>query len=145
MKNFIAKFWAILSIFLLLGSFMFGQQLQDQLMKAPFMHIDPSFSGGEVESTINQGAYTINIHQKVFPALIGEGKEGFRQITVIKNDSTINNYNLETFAADSITTVEVKNNLPIVSVNGKTDTIFITGKDAKKLIFRINVSNFAKK
>ncbi|MBQ1883916.1 MAG: hypothetical protein II165_02745 [Bacteroidales bacterium] len=51
MKNFIAKFWAILSIFLLLGSFMFGQQLQDLLMKAPFMHIDPSFSGGEVERT----------------------------------------------------------------------------------------------
>ena len=145
MKNFIAKFWAILSIFLLLGSFMFGMQLQDLLMKAPFMHIDPSFSGGEVERTISQDIYTINIHQKVFPALIGEGKEGFRQITVIKNDSTINNYNLEKFAADSITTVEVKNNLPIVTVNGKTDTIFITGKDAKKLIFRINVSNFAKK
>ena len=139
MKNFIAKFWAILSIFLLLGSFMFGMQLQDLLMKAPFMRIDPSFSGGEVERTINQGIYTINIHQKVFPALIGEGKEGFRQITVIKNDSTINNYNLETFAADSITTVEVKNNLPIVTVNGKTDTIFITGKDAKKLIFRIDL------
>lgn len=139
MKNFIAKFWAILSIFLLLGSFMFGQQLQDLLMKAPFMHIDPSYSGGEVESSVNQGAYTINIHQKVFPALIGEGSEGFRQITIINNDSTINNYNLESFAADSITTVEVKNNLPIVTVNGKTDTIFITGKDAKKLIFRIDL------
>ena len=114
MKNFIAKFWAILSIFLLLGSFMFGMQLQDLLMKAPFMRIDPSFSGGEVESTVNQGAYTINIHQKVFPALIGEGSEGFRQITVIKNDSAVTDYNIETFEVDLLTRVRVVDNVPIV-------------------------------
>ncbi len=138
MKNFIAKFWAILSIFLLLGSFMFGQQLQDILMKAPFMHIDPSYSGGEIERTITQGIYTINIHQKVFPALIGEGKEGFRQITVIKNDSTINNYNLETFAADNETMVEAKDNVPIVTKKGLADTIIQKGLSDKKLIFRIN-------
>ncbi|MBP5501640.1 MAG: hypothetical protein J6Y24_02500 [Bacteroidales bacterium] len=137
MKNFIAKFWAILSIFLLLGSFMFGQQLQDLLMKAPFMRIDPSFSGGEVESTINQGAYTINIHQKVFPALIGEGSEGFRQITVIKNDSTINNYNLEPFAADSLTTVKIVENVPEITKNGATFTIEEVGLSNKNLIFRI--------
>ena len=138
MKNFIAKFWAILSIFLLLGSFMFGMQLQDLLMKAPFMHIDPSFSGGEVESTINQGVYTINIHQKVFPALIGEGSEGFRQITVIKNDSTINNYNLEPFAADSLTTVKIVENVPEITKNGTTFTIEEVGLSNKNLIFRIN-------
>lgn len=138
MKNFIAKFWAILSIFLLLGSFMFGQQLQELLMKAPFMRIDPSFSGGEVESTINQGAYTINIHQKVFPALIGEGSEGFRQITIINNDSTINNYNIHPFAADNETMVEVKDNVPIVTKKGLADTIIQKGLSDKKLIFRIN-------
>lgn len=137
MKNFIAKFWAILSIFLLLGSFMFGQQLQDLLMKAPFMHIDPSYSGGEIENTIESECYTINIHKKVFPALIGEGKEGFRQITVIKNDSTINNYNLETFAADNETMVEVKDNVPIVTRKGLADTIIQKGLSDKKLIFRI--------
>ena len=138
MKNFIAKFWAILSIFLLLGSFMFGMQLQDLLMKAPFMRIDPSFSGGEVESAINQGAYTINIHQKVFPALIGEGSEGFRQITVIKNDSTINNYNLEPFAVDSLTTVKIVENVPEITKNGTTFTIEEVGLSNKNLIFRIN-------
>ena len=138
MKNFIAKFWAILSIFLLLGSFMFGMQLQDLLMKAPFMRIDPSFSGGEVESSVNQGAYTINIHQKVFPALIGEGSEGFRQITIIKNDSTINNYNLEPFAADSLTTVKIVENVPEITKNGATFTIEEVGLSNKNLIFRIN-------
>lgn len=138
MKNFIAKFWAILSIFLLLGSFMFGQQLQDLLMKAPFMHIDPSYSGGEIENTIQSECYTINIHKKVFPALIGEGKEGFRQITVIKNDSTINNYNISPFAADNETMVEVKDNVPIVTRKGLADTIIQKGLSDKKLIFRIN-------
>ena len=137
MKNFIAKFWAILSIFLLLGSFMFGAQLQDLLMKAPFMRIDPSFSGGEVESTVNQGAYTINIHQKVFPALIGEGSEGFRQITVIKNDSTITNYNIDTFEADPNTTVKVVDNVPEITKNGETYTISEKGVNNKKMIFRI--------
>ncbi len=138
MKNFIAKIWAILSIFLLLGSFMFGQQLQDLLMKAPFMHIDPSYSGGEIENTIESECYTINIHKTVFPALIGEGSEGFRHITIIKNDSTVNNYNLETFAADNETIVEVKNNVPIVTKKGLADTIIQKGPSDKKLIFRIN-------
>ena len=138
MKNFIAKFWAILSIFLLLGSFMFGQQLQDLLMKAPFMHIDPSYSGGEIENTIQSSCYTINIHKKVFPALIGEGSEGFRQITIINNDSTINNYNISPFAADSETMVEVKDNVPIVTKKGLADTIIQKGLSDKKLIFRIN-------
>lgn len=137
MKNFIAKFWAILSIFLLLGSFMFGQQLQDLLMKAPFMHIDPSFSGGEVERTITQGIYTINIHQKVFPALIGEGSEGFRQITVIKNDSAVTDYNIETFEVDLLTRVRVVDNVPIVVKKEQTDTIRQVGLSDKKLIFRI--------
>jgi len=138
MKNFIAKFWAILSIFLLLGSFMFGQQLQDLLMKAPFMHIDPSYSGGEIENTIESECYTINIHKKVFPALIGEGSEGFRQITIINKDSTINNYNISPFAADSETMVEVKDNVPIVTKKGLADTIIQKGLSDKKLIFRIN-------
>lgn len=138
MKNFIAKFWAILSIFLLLGSFMFGQQLQDLLMKAPFMHIDPSYSGGEIENTIESECYTINIHKKVFPALIGEGSEGFRQITIIKKDSTINNYNIPPFAADNETMVEVKDNVPIVTKKGLADTIIQKGLSDKKLIFRIN-------
>lgn len=138
MKNFIAKFWAILSIFLLLGSFMFGQQLQDLLMKAPFMHIDPSYSGGEIENTIQSECYTINIHKKVFPALIGEGSEGFRQITIINNDSTINNYNIPPFAADNETMVEVKDNVPIVTKKGLADTIIQKGLSDKKLIFRIN-------
>jgi hypothetical protein len=137
MKNFISKFWAILTVFLLLGSFLFGQQLQSVLLRAPFMRIDPSFSGGEVERTIQSSPYTIQIHEKVFPALIGEGDEGFRQITIVNNDSTIATYNIAPFAVDSLTTILIANNTPIVSVNGRTDTIREEGLSGKKLIFRI--------
>ena len=139
MKNFIAKTWAILSIFLLLGSFLFGQQLQDLLVRAPFMKIDPAFSGGEVERTVNQGAYTVNIHEKVFPALIGEGDEGFRQVTIIKNDSTLNAFNIDRIAVDSLTSFQINNDIPIVSTAAHTDTIRVVGLSANKLIFRIQI------
>ena len=139
MKNFIAKTWAILSIFLLLGSFLFGQQLQDLLVRAPFMKIDPSFSGGEVERTIESAPYTIQIHEKVFPALIGEGDEGFRQITIVKNDSTLNAFNIDRIAVDSLTTFQIKDNTPIVAQGTHTDTIREVGLSANKLIFRIQI------
>ena len=137
MKNFISKFWAILTVFLLLGSFLFGQQLQSVLLRAPFMRIDSSFSGGEVERTIQSSPYTIQIHEKVFPALIGEGDEGFRQITIVNNDSTIATYNIAPFAVDSLTTIRIADNTPFVSVNGRTDTIREVGLSGKKMIFRI--------
>ncbi len=137
MKNFISKFWAILTVFLLLGSLLFGQQLQSVLLRAPFMRIDPSFSGGEVERTIESGAYTVNIHEKVFPALIGEGDEGFRQITIVKNDSTLTTFNMNVFAVDSQTTVQIEGNTPIVCKGAQKDTIREVGLSEKKLIFRI--------
>lgn len=137
MKNFIAKFWAILTVFLLLCSFLFGQQLQSILLRAPFMRIDPYYSGGEVERTVESSPYTIQIHEKVFPALIGEGDEGFRQITIVNNDSTLNCYNIDNLAVDSLTTVRIIENKPIVFVGGHTDTIREVGLSEKKLIFRI--------
>jgi len=137
MKNFIAKTWAILSIFLLMCSFLFGQQLQSVLLRAPFMRIDPYYSGGEVERTVESSPYTIQIHEKVFPALIGEGDEGFRQITIVNNDSTLNCYNIDNLVVDSLTTVRIANNIPIVAVNGRTDTIREVGLSNKKMIFRI--------
>ncbi len=137
MKNFIAKTWAILSIFLLLGSFLFGQQLQDLLVRAPFMKIDPSFSGGDVERTIESAPYTIQIHEKVFPALIGEGDEGFRQITITKSDTTLTTFNIDRIAVDSLTTFQIANNIPIVSTSAHTDTIHEPGLSDNKLIFRI--------
>ena len=103
------------------------------------MKIDPAFSGGEVERTVNQGAYTVNIHEKVFPALIGEGDEGFRQVTIIKNDSTLNAFNIDRIAVDSLTSFQINNDIPIVSTAAQTDTIRVVGLSANKLIFRIQI------
>ncbi|MBQ3617352.1 MAG: hypothetical protein II939_04240, partial [Bacteroidales bacterium] len=59
-------------------------------------------------------------------------------ITIINNDSTINNYNIPPFAADNETMVEVKDNVPIVTRKGLIDSIIQKGLSDKKLIFRIN-------
>ena len=137
MKNFAAKFIAVASIFMLLGAFMFGQQLQDLLMKAPFMKIDPYYSGGEIEKSISLDNYSINIYQEVYPALIGEGKEGFRQVAIFSNDSTITDYNIQPFDIDGNTKVKIENNVAtIIDGNGNTTTVKVA-KSSKNLIFRI--------
>ncbi len=137
MKDFAAKFLAVASIFVLLGAFMFGQQLQNLLMKAPFMKIDPYYSGGEIEKTISLDNYSINIYQEVYPALIGEGKEGFRQVAIYPNDSTIKEYNIRPFDIDGNTKVIIENNVAtIIDGNGNTSTVKVA-KSSKNLIFRI--------
>jgi len=137
MKDFAAKFIAVASIFMLLGAFMFGQQLQDLLMKAPFMNIDPYYSGGEIEKSISLDNYSINIYQEVYPALIGEGKEGFRQVAIFSNDSTITDYNIQPFDIDGNTKVKIENNVAtIIDGNGNTTTVKVA-KSSKNLIFRI--------
>lgn len=137
MKDFAAKLIAVASIFMLLGAFMFGQQLQDLLMKAPFMKIDPYYSGGEIEKSIFLDNYSINIYQEVYPALIGEGKEGFRQVAIFSNDSTIKEYNIQPFDIDGNTKVKIENNVAtIIDGNGNTTTVKVA-KSSKNLIFRI--------
>ena len=137
MKDFAAKFIAVASIFMLLGAFMFGQQLQDLLMKAPFMKIDPYYSGGEIEKSISLDNYSINIYQEVYPALIGEGKEGFRQVAIFSNDSTITDYDIQPFDIDGNTKVKIENNVAtIIDGNGNTTTVKVA-KSSKNLIFRI--------
>lgn len=138
MKNFVSKLWAILSIFLLLATFLFGQQIQDVLMRAPFMKIDPYYSGGDIERSFDTTSYSVKIHQKVFPALFGESDEGFRQITIINNDSVVNGFDILPFAVDSLTTVRIENNIPIVVGAGRVDTIREVGLSKEKMIFRIN-------
>ena len=135
MKNFAAKFLAVASIFVLLGAFMFGQQLQNLLMKAPFMKIDPYYSGGEIEKTISLDNYSINIYQEVYPALIGEGKEGFRQVAIYPNDSTIKEYNIRPFDIDGNTKVIIENNVATI-IDGNCNTVKVA-KSSKNLIFRI--------
>ena len=106
-------------------------------MKAPFMKIDTYYSGGEIEKTISLDNYSINIYQEVYPALIGEGKEGFRQVAIYPNDSTIKEYNIRPFDIDGNTKVIIENNVAtIIDGNGNTSTVKVA-KSSKNLIFRI--------
>ena len=92
-----------------------------------------------MERTIESAPYTIQIHEKVFPALIGEGDEGFRQITITKSDITLNGFNIDRIAVDSLTSFQINNDIPIVSTAAQTDTIRVVGLSANKLIFRIQI------
>jgi hypothetical protein len=44
------------------------------------LKIAPWFSGGEVAYVLNRGTYQIKVHRPVYPALVGEGQEGFVQL-----------------------------------------------------------------
>lgn len=137
MRNFIFTTIAVLSIVLLLASFMFGGQLQNLLMKAPFMKVDPIFSGGEIEKVVENESYTITIKEKQFPALIGESDEGFRQIEITCSDSTICNYNISQINIDSLYDFKVENDEPILIDSNSNETKIAGSKSNKSLIFRI--------
>lgn len=140
MRNFIFTTIAVLSIVLLLASFMFGGQLQNLLMKAPFMKVDPIFSGGEIEKVVENENYTITIKEKQFPALIGESDEGFRQIEITCSDSTICNYNISQINVDSLYDFKVENDEPILIDSNSNETKIAGSKSNKSLIFRIMYS-----
>ena len=44
------------------------------------LKIAPWISGGETAFSIDRGSYQIKVYRPVFPALIGEGSEGFVQL-----------------------------------------------------------------
>ena len=46
----------------------------------PFMKVSDKFAGGPVLNVIEHGAYKTEIHEPVFPALIGQGASGFVQV-----------------------------------------------------------------
>jgi len=49
-------------------------------IKALDLKIAPRFSGGEVAFVIDRGGYQIKVYHPVYPALVGEGSEGFIQL-----------------------------------------------------------------
>jgi len=49
-------------------------------VRALDLKIAPRFSGGEVAFIIDRGTYQIKVYHPVYPALVGEGSEGFVQL-----------------------------------------------------------------
>jgi hypothetical protein len=79
--------WAAICLIIILAMFPGLNGFSEQMAKLPFMKINPSLSGGEVAATIEQDNYTVNIHEPVFAALIGESATGFVQLDWIWKDS----------------------------------------------------------
>jgi hypothetical protein len=50
------------------------------LVSATGLEISPQYTGGEVRYRSAQDGYRIDIHETVFPTLLGESREGFVQV-----------------------------------------------------------------
>lgn len=80
LKSALGYTWAVVCFLIILATFFGNQKFSQALSKAPFMKINPVYSGGEVEKTIDHLTYKTLIHRPVFEALIGESAEGFVQV-----------------------------------------------------------------
>lgn len=79
-KGILGYSWALLTIIIVLATFVGNDYFSAKLASATGITISPWFSGGEIVQTIDHGAYKTYIHRPVFDALIGERREGFIQL-----------------------------------------------------------------
>ena len=80
--SFLAYVWASLATPLILALFIGLGAWQQQLLKLPFMRIDPVYSGGEVVDSLVADDYKIMIHERVFPGVFSESDDGFVQMDI---------------------------------------------------------------
>ena len=72
--------WAGICLLFVLIMFPGLDSFSKQIARLTFMKINPIYSGGEVVRQIELENYTIELHEPVFEALIGESSEGFVQL-----------------------------------------------------------------
>lgn len=66
----------------LMSVFMFRPAYTQLMMHLPFMKVDPKFSGGVVVATCDYPDHRLHIREAVYPALIGQGDDGFVQLDI---------------------------------------------------------------
>jgi hypothetical protein len=79
--------WAVVCLLIILIMFPSLDNFSRQLAKLSFMKVNPTLSGGDVARSVEYENYTLNIHEPVFEALIGESSKGFVQLNWIWKDS----------------------------------------------------------
>ncbi len=79
--------WAAVCLLIILIMFPGLDSFSRQLAKLSFMKVNPTISGGDVARSVEYEDYTLNIHEPVFEALIGESSKGFIQLDWIWKDS----------------------------------------------------------
>ena len=82
----IGYIWAIICVLLIPITFMGNMYFSKQLVKLPFMRVNPVFTGGEINRVIEDNDLTISIYKPVFEALIGESSRGFVQVKFSTKD-----------------------------------------------------------
>ena len=80
LKSFFGYAWAVLAMMIALATFLGHMYFSRTLAEATGIKVHPRYSGGEVVSVTDHGAYSTSIHRPVFDALIGQTREGFVQI-----------------------------------------------------------------
>ena len=140
-----AYLWAILCMLLIPVTFMGSSGFAKELAKLPFMKIHPAFSGGDEDLSYISDSLTITINKPVFPALFGEGKNGFVQVkfsgkqplppmirdTIDYNKDGSADFTLEINTSSGETSVH--------SLSEKVQTTFISAKVKEDWIIRVDL------
>lgn len=150
MKKLIPIFaytWAFFCVLLIPITFVGNYQFASLLAKMPFMKVNPVFTGGEIDRTIEKDSLKIIINKPVFEALIGKSSKGFVQIkfsgnnqlpNIIKQEIDFNNDGSSDFILN-INTISNITKLEPLSKNIKG--LIISSKVKKDWIVRVRIAN----
>jgi hypothetical protein len=72
--------WAALCLVIVLATFVGLGFWAKTLATETGIHVSPRFTGGEIRTAIDHGAYRTLLHRPVFDGLVGERRDGFVQI-----------------------------------------------------------------
>lgn len=74
--------WGVIAFVIVLVTFPASHGLEERFVQATGLTISPRMNGGEVQQTLDRGAYAVEIHRPVFDGLISERENGFILIRV---------------------------------------------------------------
>ena len=72
--------WAVVCIILIPATFIGNGAFSNMLSQFSFMKVNPIYSGGDLDHSLNKGDMKVEINKPVFAALIGESAKGFVQV-----------------------------------------------------------------
>jgi hypothetical protein len=142
--------WAAVCLIIILAMFPGLDGFSEQMAKLPFMKINPSLSGGEIATTIEQDNYTMNIHEPVFAALIGESSRGFIQLDWIWKDSIpvpvydSVDFNMDRYPDFVIEIDPITDKINVVSLNENVGEVEDYARTENGWIVRVGLINEAK-
>lgn len=80
MKSILGIIWALAGLIIIIVLFPGLTGYSKALSSAPFMRINPNYSGGEIFYSKSHAEYKIDIRKPVFSGLTGEKEHGFIQL-----------------------------------------------------------------